>query len=319
MKTKFVYVLVSEESDYYYEMVSLSLYSLRLYHPADLVEVVMDEATHQRLVGKQATLLDEVTPVVVPIPPEYNTRQRSRYLKTRLRKIVKGDYLFLDCDTIVCEPLNDVDAFNVAIAMKPDGNRLELSDQGWIKTCIDAGLGKLENVPFFNSGIIYVKDVASTHELYEKWHYYWLISIRNNVFFDQPALCKAIAELDSPVSELSDSWNYSLSKLGTERNNKVKIFHYFTYINNGLRSLLFQYIRNNGTHNSVVDYLSRNPLRIGYEVFSINNERLLLFTFSDLLRVYDNTPKLFRFIESFSRSLMKPILTLSRIKNPLSR
>ena len=38
MRTKIVYVLVSQETDYYYEMLQLSLYSLRLYHPNDVVE-----------------------------------------------------------------------------------------------------------------------------------------------------------------------------------------------------------------------------------------------------------------------------------------
>ena len=46
MNTKVVYVLVSNKNDYYVEMLQLSLYSLRIFHPDDIVEVVMDEKTY---------------------------------------------------------------------------------------------------------------------------------------------------------------------------------------------------------------------------------------------------------------------------------
>ena len=124
MRTKIVYVLVSQETDYYYEMLLLSLYSLLLYHPKGdaEVEVVMDEDTHQRLVGKKAEMLNDVTPIVVSIPPEYTVMQRSRYLKTQLRQLVKGDFLFLDCDTLICDRLDDVDNIKANVAMVSDAN-----------------------------------------------------------------------------------------------------------------------------------------------------------------------------------------------------
>ena len=114
MKTKVVYVLVSQESDYYYEMLLLSLFSLRLYHPLGDAEVVvvMDRDTQQRLIDIKADILDEVTPIVPDIPQGYSTMQRSRFLKTSLRAFITGDFLYLDTDTIICRSLCEVDSFD---------------------------------------------------------------------------------------------------------------------------------------------------------------------------------------------------------------
>ena len=116
MNTKVVYVLVSNKNDYYVEMLQLSLYSLRIFHPDDIVEVVMDEKTYSRLVKQKHRLLADVKPIVVEIPKEYSLMQRSRYLKTRLREIIVGDFLYLDTDTVVAGPLGEVDHFSGVIA-----------------------------------------------------------------------------------------------------------------------------------------------------------------------------------------------------------
>lgn len=53
MKTKIVYVLVSDEKDLYLEQAWLSVYSLRLHNPTAYVVVLMDDNTERSLVGKQ--------------------------------------------------------------------------------------------------------------------------------------------------------------------------------------------------------------------------------------------------------------------------
>ena len=111
MNTKVVYVLVSNKNDYYVEMLQLSLYSLRMFHPEDIVEVVMDEKTYSRLVKQRHRLLVDVKPIVVEIPTEYSLMQRSRYLKTRLREIIVGDFLYLDTDTVIADSLAAIDDF----------------------------------------------------------------------------------------------------------------------------------------------------------------------------------------------------------------
>ena len=69
MKTKIVYVLVSDEKDLYLEQAWLSVYSLRLHNPTAYVVVLMDDNTERSLVGKRNKFCELVTEIkVVDVP-----------------------------------------------------------------------------------------------------------------------------------------------------------------------------------------------------------------------------------------------------------
>ena len=308
-------MLVSDEMDYYYEMVLLSLYSLRLYHPKDIVEMVMDETTYQRLVRKKAPVLDDVTPIVVSIPSDYTKMQRSRYLKTRLRQIVKGDFLFLDCDTLVCDHLDDIDKTEADIAMvanEHDGRLISVN----YDRCRQAGFNQIENEIYFNSGVIYSKDNKEARDLFEKWHSLWIESVKKGIFQDQPALCQANFDSSHIIKRLELIWNCQLFFFsGIDMSDNVKVFHYFTDKDTILRGLLFKHIKETGTISDSVANVARYPLTSGYAVFSMNDSRAVNYIYSDLLDVYDRTPKLFNFLISFSRIFVKPVVGLSKMKH----
>ena len=106
---KAVYVLVSREEDLFYEMFLLSLHSLKVHDPGREVEVVLDPETYARVLAKDEPDLRGVRFTETAIPPGLDGLQRSRYLKTRLRSLVDGDFLYIDTDTIVCAPLSDIE------------------------------------------------------------------------------------------------------------------------------------------------------------------------------------------------------------------
>ena len=123
MKTKIVYTLVSDAADTYLEQALLSVYSLRLYNPHIVVSLVVDQETGKTISGGRAEIKKYVTDIVeVEVPLEYSKVQKSRYLKTNLRKLIRGDYLFIDCDTIICGSLEGIDRFDVEIGMVADVN-----------------------------------------------------------------------------------------------------------------------------------------------------------------------------------------------------
>jgi len=323
METKIVYVLVSEEADYYYEMLLLSLYSLRIYHPKDIVEIVMDDTTYWRLVEKKAPVLDDVTPIVVSIPSEYTQMQRSRYLKTRLRQIVKGDFLFLDGDTLICDSLKDIDKTNADIAMVPDGNRiLRHNDINQIELCEKSGFGSLDCEPYYNSGVVFCRDCHSTDKLYESWHYYWRQAVQNGVSNDQPALCQANSNLDYPIQELNGIWNYQLLDSSAKRFSKhSKILHYWYVAKSGKSvgiELLLGHIKQAGFVTEAVAQVAKNPRTTGHTVFTISDEKALQFFFSDFFYAFDSVSPLYKFCLKLYRRLIGPVQALSRIKQSLS-
>jgi len=323
MRTKIVYVLVSQESDYYYEMFLLSHYSLRLHHPKGDAEVVlvMDTDTHQRLVDKNAPVLADVTPVVVSIPEEYTIMQRSRYLKTSLRQRIEGDFLFLDTDTLVCEKLDDTDSFDVDIAMVADLHCLHETGLSMIERCKQAGFSQSENYHYFNGGVFFCRQKPSTELFFRKWHELWKQSLQRGVYYDQPALWATDYKMGAPIKEISGIWNsQTLIPAYTAYISNTKILHYFVSINHSiLQKYLFEHIKTKGAISGSTAQIARHPRTTGISVFSgsMNKERTLEYLFSDLLHVYDYTPPLYRLLVLVSRILVKPIRFLSVLKQRL--
>lgn len=317
MRTKIVYVLVSRENDYYYEMFLMSLYSLRLYHPKGDAEVVlvMDTDTHQRLIDKKAPIFDDVTSVVVDIPEKYTIIQRSRYLKTSLRQRVKGDFLYLDCDTIIYSSLIDADAMDVEIAMVSDGNdELNYRNDLSIIYCERAGFTELEKTPYFNSGVIYSSDTPTATKFFVEWHKLWNISVIKGVPQDQPSLCQANKNLSYPIKELSAMWNNM--NVTKEELVHTKIRHYFAGINSLARQTIINYVKVNGRVDDL-DYLFRHPLTLCESALIISNERYVGYISTDLFYIYESSNKLFYRLSLICQYISKIYISISKIKRRL--
>jgi len=249
MNTKLVYVLVSRKDDYYYEMVMISLYSFRLYHPHASVEIVMDEDTYMRLKDENATILQDVKPVVVPIPQEYNVMQRSRYLKTNLREIVTGDFLYIDGDTIICSSLDEIDQIDADMGMVLDMHRLDsFVSETVVELNKKAGMGYTGKRPYYNGGVALVKDTLKAHRIYDSWFRLWKKSVQNGVSKDQPALCQSNVDLGFPITEISGVWNCQINWEGRFRYLvRAKILHYYNVFEWGMmKTLLMKNVRRNG-------------------------------------------------------------------------
>lgn len=98
--------------------------------------LLVDEETSRTLEnGIRKLILNYVSKlVIVDVPFHYSKQQKSRYIKTSLRSQVIGDFLFIDCDTIINEELKDIDNLSCEIAAVPD---CHLSIKySWMKTNI---------------------------------------------------------------------------------------------------------------------------------------------------------------------------------------
>lgn len=314
MKTKIVYVLVSQESDYYYEMLLLSHYSLRLYHSKDDAEVVlvMDTDTHERLVNKKAFILDDVTPIVVSVPEEHTVMQSSRYIKTRLRQIVKGDFLYLDSDTIICGSLADIDKIEAEMAMIADGN----STTGQVGShsldlCEKAGFSHMEGQPYYNGGVMYVKDTPLSFALFDTWHRYWCSSVIRGSSYDQPALCMANIDCDYLIQKIPDIYNWQIS-CGTipEKQNALIIHYYFCRIT---RKMIPAHIRQYGIDDKIRKVVTATPLQL-YSLLTMSDNRLCQYMVSDMLCIYNDYPNYYKMTARLSRAFLKPYLLLKKVK-----
>ena len=205
MKTQIVYTLISSEKDYFLEELWVSLYSLRIFHPEVTVKVLVDEPT-ERYMKRFPKLCDMITEiVVVPVPENYNAKQRSREIKTTVRNVIDGAYLFIDTDTVVCKKLDAIDELTCDLAAVPDGH-LPLFECMFPPT---KGVEQMFGISlsdakyWFNSGVMFVADNERTKEFYKKWHENWSFScFEKGNSQDQPALLATDKQFGYVIEEL---------------------------------------------------------------------------------------------------------------------
>ncbi len=210
MRTQIVYTLISSEEDYFLEELWVSLYSLRLFHPEVTVNVLVDEAT-KIYMGRFQKLCDMITNiVVVSVPENYNAKQRSRVIKTTVRNVIDGAYLFIDTDTVICKPLDNIDNLTCDIAAVPE-EHLQLKDLTFspvngIKNVF--GVDISDSKFWFNSGVMFVADTDAARKLYHDWNKKWEFScFQKGQSQDQPALSVANKENNMLISELPGIYN----------------------------------------------------------------------------------------------------------------
>lgn len=214
MRTQIVYTLISSEKDYFLEELWVSLYSLRLFHAEVKVNVLVDEPTKEYM-KRFPKLCDMITKIVaVPVPKKYNAKQRSRQIKTTIRNVIDGAYLFIDTDTVICKPLDEIDKLACDIAAVPDGH-LPLSELMFpptegIKNNFKVDISDSEY--WFNSGVMYVADNEKTRVFYQSWNKNWTFScFQKGNSQDQPALSVTNKEFGGLITKLDDIYNVQVA------------------------------------------------------------------------------------------------------------
>lgn len=230
METKIVYVLVSTEKDIYLEQAYVSMYSLKRYMPDAKITLLTDKLTVDTFIGvrkEQIKYVDEI--VIVDLDGDkLNAQQRSRQLKTSVRNRISGDFLFVDCDTIIVSSLEEIDKCDAEIAACRDTHSY-LADNPYQDMHLHDG-HKLgwpidDEKDYFNSGIIFVKDTPKTHEFYRCWNKNLNKGYQKHVFMDQPSFAKTNFEMGHVIKHLPDIWNCEL-KHGIRYLKDAKIVHY---------------------------------------------------------------------------------------------
>ncbi len=302
MKPAVVYVLADGAAGLYSRMAVMSVYSLRRYHPDIPVWLVMDPETFGRLERLGSALIDMATPVVEKVPVQFYVTERSRYLKTRMRSIVQGDFLYIDTDTIICAPLDGIDRVDADLAAVADANSpLGLWYPDTIAKCEKAGFAGLKGKPYYNGGVLFVRDTASTHRFFEEWHRLWLQSRQRGILLDQPALCQAGVNLGCPVHEVNGTWNCQIgnSPAGLYYYRKARILHYFTTMaDNFVPNVLLPHISETGLLDAYAQQIASDPRSQDYRLYYASNKGKALYLWSGFLHLLRSRPKLFAFFHS---------------------
>ena len=289
MQTKLVYVLTCAPEATYIEQALISIWSARYHNPDVHIVLLVDDLTNQLLVGKRAEVLEYITEkVVIPFEDANATMMyRSRWIKTQVRQLVKGDLLFIDCDTIVNKSLEEIDWVEAEAAAVPESN-LPIADfhpslyESMEENATKIGWDIVGEKYYYSSGVIYIKDTPTTHKMFQLWHQYWIEGGKIGINIDQPSLAKANIECGHIVQRIDDKWNcimFTYPRWAREAN----ILHFASYRN---MSFLFsnrvlKYIRENG----LTDYIKRYVINPTNSYVPFNCE-FYHYQLKDYLRCY---------------------------------
>lgn len=192
----------------------MSVWSARYHNPNAHIVLLVDDKTDKLLTGKRATLLDYITEkIVVPFEDENaSMKYRSRWIKTSARQLIDGDFLYIDSDTLICGNLEAIDDFNCEIGATWESHLLvedfcdSLKNKA-VSECQHLGIDLIAEKEYFSSGVLYVKDSSTTHQVYEHWHKNWEEGFEKGLSIDQPALAKANRDLGYVIQCIPDIYN----------------------------------------------------------------------------------------------------------------
>lgn len=210
---KFLYVLVSDVKDIFYEQTLVSVVSLRHYNPGAFISLLVDDGTDANLTdfrGELRKLVDEYK--VVNFAKEISNKVRSRLLKTNMRNLVEGDFLYIDGDTAIVDSLDASFGEWCDVGAVAD---LHARENDWYHKrhkLINARIKKLnfalslKNL-YFNGGLVFAKDSPGAKAFFDKWHELYLHCVENGIDVDQLSLNEANRVLGFPLKELPGEWN----------------------------------------------------------------------------------------------------------------
>ena len=291
MKTKLLYVLVSSPEDNYLEMAHISITSAKYYMPDCHVVLLVDDQTDRLMDDNRRKILKNVDEyVVVPLESNISSHVRSRLIKCGARQYVKGDFLYIDTDTIIVKPLYEIDQVEASIAAVRDSH-LDFSDssnkyffQFYVDQCKVIGYTVEDDAVLFNCGLMYVKDDDIAHRFYEMWLDEWKKGYDKGMPKDQPSAMKVNSQMCHVIQKLDDRWNVQIIR-GLRYMTDAKICHYLVsdynnitnpYILNSASS--FNSLKDNldNVNNEFYTKLIKDPLSgIGELTMLISGEDIL--------------------------------------------
>ena len=230
----FVYVLVSNEKDAYYEQTMISASSLLTHNNGAKVVIILDQGTAATFKGKR-TYHEKLGVQIreIQVPESYNNRDRSRFLKTTMYHYIDEDFLFIDGDTLICEELKPDFSEDMSIGMVLD--RHQKISEGSYQNFYEkrskplhwsAGYQDLH----FNSGVIWVKKSPDAQKFFDEWHKLWKETLEKYaVVYDQTALNEVNVRLDGIVKEMDGTWNCQATRRSSfiKYLYNAKIMHYY--------------------------------------------------------------------------------------------
>jgi len=264
---KVVFVITSQGRDFYSAMLRVAIVSLRATNPFVTIVVVCDPLTEINLKKYKDPVISQLDLLIVMDTPSGSDSFKSRFLKTTLRSVVDGPFLFLDVDVFVRGSLADIFLINADISAAYNHSMKHFNHQIWAHDLSTLkGLRWLsEESMYFNSGVVFFNDTPAAKKFVVEWHRLWQESLNySGRHEDQPAFYRAIHETGIDILAMSDRYNAQF-KFNPSVSEGAIIWHYYASLNKKpttyIEKLVCQLMDGSDIDNKVIKHIinSDNP------------------------------------------------------------
>ncbi len=326
---KYVYVLTSTVNDLYYEQALMSAYSLRKHMSnAEIIFLVDDKTALSFTEQNKRTALSRYASKIISVQFEENVPNvdRSRLIKTSIPQYVEGSFLYIDCDTIICDDLSEIQDEGCTTGGVLDGHCLldeHIHRKYFLERDRKLGFKGTKEAGYnINGGLILAKadtpeQKAETEALFQKWNELWKYSAyERNDRHDQSALNEANYRTGLKMRLLDGKWNCQPSHGGLAFLKNAKIIHYYSSEFSGKNYIpyykladkaIMQKIKEAGDIPDEIKKMIDEPKFQFNSVHLINDDRIvsimqspLLFTLAD---IKSHCPALFNTLENLCGAL----------------
>ncbi|MGN0729106.1 glycosyltransferase [Treponema sp.] len=330
----YVYVLVSDENDLYYEQALMSVYSLWNLTPKANITILTDNKTFGTFTGKREAIKKYATKII-PVSFDLKTgkAERSRLIKTSIPKYISDDFLYIDCDTIIADDLSSIENCPYTTAGVLDGHVMlaeHIHRKYFLARDKKLGFkGTKEAGCNINGGVIFCRNSEEGRKLFKEWNEAWKFSAyKKHDLHDQSALNEANFRTGLKMKLLSGEWNCQPSHGGLAFLKTAKIIHYYSsefsgknyvpYYKLADKSIQLKVRNSEDIPDSIKTMINEAKFQFN-KVHLINDSRIvsimqspLVFTLADIKA---KLPWLFTFMEntmSFIRTLGKKLKNTAR-------
>ncbi len=226
--TRYAYVLTSSKNSSYAALCLVSALSVRRADPQAVISVLCDSLTLTKLRQDQHQIL-EVADEFLESSATGSPGHVSRIIKTTMLQRMQSDFIFLDADTVVLQPLGDrfSEPHSIQMALDRTPGVSHPCFPVWFAPQFDQ-LGWPWPTPnYYNSGVMVVRADKASEALFEEWHRRWKQFLSCGLHYDQPALNSAIHALDIPVGILPVPYN-AMVRVDESLRQEAKVLHFFS-------------------------------------------------------------------------------------------
>jgi hypothetical protein len=189
-------------------MTYLSAAFLRHLHPHGTILLLSDIDSAEAIKKSNHEVCAIINKIIAVRTPEGSQIWKSRYLKTHMREMISGDFLFLDIDTIPVKPLDQIFDCQESVAVAQNHSTdLRTNFDFFEKDIYDKLNWPHPKKNFVNTGVIFWKDNSAAHRLSDIYIQQWSDIVTAGYHYDQPAFNRALEILDQPYQILDNRYN----------------------------------------------------------------------------------------------------------------